>query len=132
MQKWGRVLRIVPHRHCHKTIPRNCFGVNSMTWLSTFRKFHGFSPMRQALYAQSPNCSMALAGEQGGPLSTNTCLVGARVCVCVRECVFLRACKCARVRVRACACVNMCVCVPPCASVLARVRVRVCIRAWTP
>ena len=84
-----------------KTIPRNCFGVNSRTWLGTFRKFHGFSPMRQALYAQSPYCSMALLGEQGGPLSANTCLVGARVCVCVSVCF------CARASVRACVCVRV-------------------------
>ena len=93
--------RSFPIATADKTHPRNCFGVKSRTWLGTFRKFHGSSPMRQALYAHSPNCWMALAGEQGGPLSANTCLVGARVCVCV--CV----CFCARASVRACVCVRV-------------------------
>ena len=54
-----------------KTIDRNCFFDSSWTWLGTFRNFHGFSPMRQALYDQSPNCGTALAGEVGGTLSPN-------------------------------------------------------------
>jgi len=52
-----------------RTIARNCFFVKSRRCQGGDRNFHGCSPMRQILYAQSPFSAVALQGDSCGPLS---------------------------------------------------------------
>ena len=58
-----------PFATAERTIARNCFRDKSAMCSGGARNSHGFSPMRQTLYTQSPYCAVALEGDSCGPLS---------------------------------------------------------------